>query len=60
MERDVRNLRHNKSERPNYSDRTPSLNDMRNGEERYTIVNGSIRLYTKHKGILGYTEFTRA
>ena len=59
MDREIRNLQHNKPERPSFSERTPTEANMRNGEERYAMVNGSIRLYTKQKGILGYIEFTR-
>ena len=58
MDREIRNLQHNKPERPNYSDRLPIEKDLRDGEQRYSTVSGVLRLYTKQRGKLYYVNFT--
>jgi len=58
MSRELRNLQHNKPERATFSDVQPSKDSMRNGEQRYCLVNGTLRLYTKQRGKLYYINFT--
>jgi len=60
MDRDTRNLQHNKPERETFSKTIPSSDSMRNGEKRYALVSGILRLYVKQNGELWYFTGTRA
>jgi len=59
MDRQSRVLGHIKSGSKTFSRQVPAAAAMQEGEERYVLVSGTLRLYTKQGGQLFYAAFTK-
>lgn len=59
MDRVTRNLINSKDGNIVLSNRVPTRSNMRNGEKRFVIVDGQLRMYVKQNNILWYIAYTK-
>ena len=59
MDRVTRNLLQLKDSNIVLSSKTPTKSNMRNGEKRFVIVDGTLRMYVKQNNILWYIAYTK-
>ena len=59
MDQEQRRQQHLKANNASLTTRRPTKENMVNGEERYFILNGTLRHYIKQQGQLYYRDFTK-